>query len=199
MAQSVVTLTAMSPPKSSFDAKTIDYYFTVGIAAGDYPPGGFLFSFGGYVAAPGAPLEVRTFSSASPVSGYSYRYNQNAKNNAVITNLALTTNVVTVTANNNFVTGQSVVLSGLTTSTFLNGQTVTVITTGLSATAFRFNFTHANVSTGAETGVAKGGQAAGQTSGGLQVFSGATEQATGATPAAVVADVITMIVKMRRG
>lgn len=77
-----------------------------------------------------------------------------AASTATITNLALTSNVVTITANNSFQAGDTVKLSGLTTSTFLNGQTVTVLSTGLSATQFEFNFTHADVTSGAETGTA---------------------------------------------
>lgn len=84
---------------------------------------------------------------------------QGASSAATITNLALTSNVVTITAANHFFAGAQVALAGLTTSTFLNGQTVTVIATGLSTTQFEFNFTHADVGTGAETGTATGFQA----------------------------------------
>ena len=62
---------------------------------------------------------------------------------ATITNVSLTSNVVTITAANSFLVGGKVTLAGLTTSTFLNGQTLTVASA--SATQFTANFTHANV------------------------------------------------------
>jgi hypothetical protein len=72
----------------------------------------------------------------------------------VISNVALTSNVVTILATNTLVAGQVVTISGLPTATFLNGQVVTVIATGLSGSQFEFNFTHANYSTNPEAGVA---------------------------------------------
>lgn len=197
MSQAVITVSRISP-NSSFNQNTIDYYFNLAVAAGDYTVGGIPFSFAPYAQAPGAPLKVEAFSFSSPVSAYTYRYNQNCLLNAVITNLALTSNVATITANNNFKTGQVVTLSGLTTSTFLNGKQVTVISTGLSHTQFEFNYTHANVSTGAETGTANAGPAS-QLTGGLQIFSAGTELSAGALAAAVVADDIVCIAKFLRG
>lgn len=75
---------------------------------------------------------------------------------ATITNVALTSNVVTITAANSFVVGGKVVISGLSGSTtkFLNGQTLTVASA--SATSFTANFTHANVTPAADTGTATG-------------------------------------------
>lgn len=72
----------------------------------------------------------------------------------VISNVALTSNVVTILATNTLVAGQVVTISGLPTATFLNGAVVTVISTGLSGSQFEFNFTHANYSTNPEAGVA---------------------------------------------
>jgi sugar lactone lactonase YvrE len=66
---------------------------------------------------------------------------------------SIVSNVVTFTATNNFVTGQLVALSGFPTSTFFNGQTVTILSTGLSNTQFEASFTHANVAETAESGV----------------------------------------------
>ncbi len=197
MSLSTVTLTPYSVA-SSIDQKTIDYYFTLAVGSGNYQLGGIPMSFAGFVAAPGAPIDVRIKSIASPVSGKTYQYSPNGQNQATITNLALTSNVVTITAENLFKAGDQVTLSGLTTSTFLNGQTVTVISTGLSGTQFEFNFTHGNVSSGAETGTASKGSA-GQTYGALQVFAGATEQSAGATPASITGDTILCIAKFRRG
>lgn len=73
---------------------------------------------------------------------------------ATATNSVLTTNVATVTAANSFVAGQFVVLQGFSNAGFadLNGLIVQVITA--SATQFTFNHTHANVTTGADSGTA---------------------------------------------
>src|SRR5271168_494211 len=61
---------------------------------------------------------------------------------AAITNIAITTNVLTVTASNTFTAGAQVTLVGLTYATFLNGQTVTV--TSSTGTTFTATFAHAN-------------------------------------------------------
>lgn len=72
---------------------------------------------------------------------------------ATITAIEVANNVVTVTCNNGFSAGASILLSGLTAATFLNSQTVTVA----SATAdyFTANFTHANYTKASDTGTAK--------------------------------------------
>lgn len=71
---------------------------------------------------------------------------------AVITNVAITGNVATIGANNNFTAGQSVVISGLTTAPFLNGQTLVVAT----ATPGQFTaaFVHADYVSAPDTGAA---------------------------------------------
>lgn len=61
-----------------------------------------------------------------------------------VTSTSVTSNVITVIANNSLVAGQLVLGSGFTTTTALNGQPLTVLPTGLSATQFTANFTHAN-------------------------------------------------------
>lgn len=61
-----------------------------------------------------------------------------------ITAWSITSNVATFTAANSLTSGQVVTLSGFGTSTFFNGQAVTVLSTGLSGTQFEANFTHAN-------------------------------------------------------
>lgn len=66
---------------------------------------------------------------------------------------SITSNVVTITATNTFAAGDQVLLQGFATATYLNGSVVTVISTGLSGSAFEFNFTHANTS-GSDTGTA---------------------------------------------
>lgn len=73
---------------------------------------------------------------------------------ATITNILLTSNVVTLTASNSFTTSPTtyVILNGLTVGTFLNGNVYTV--QSASSTQFTVNFTHANVSSTTETGFA---------------------------------------------
>jgi hypothetical protein len=204
MALSAITLTPYSVG-SAIDQKTIEYIFLATVGAGNYQLGGIPLNFAGYVSAPGAsafsyPLEVRIQSQANPPSTATYKYNPLGQSVANITNLALTSNVVTITAHNTFSAGTVLTLAGLTTNTFLNGQTVTVISTGLSGTAFEFNFTHANVSSGAETGTATvSGQQPNQNSGTFQVYSGTTEQSAGATPASVTGDTIVVFARFRRG
>jgi hypothetical protein len=127
-------------------------------------------------------------------SGYVYVFNRQGP---IITNLALTTNVVTITAKNNLLEGDVVTLSGLTTSTFLNGAKVTVLASP-TATAFTFAYTHANVGSAAETGNAlpysyasglpfQGNIIILQSAGSAAPMA---EIATAAMPAGVVADMI---------
>lgn len=77
---------------------------------------------------------------------------QNGPKGATITNIALTSNVLTVTCANTFVPGQNVQLSGLTTNTFLNRVNLVVITS--SASQFTAAYTHGNVLSGSDTGLA---------------------------------------------
>jgi hypothetical protein len=69
-----------------------------------------------------------------------------------ITNISVTNNVLTVTANNSFTVGASVTLIGLTTATFLNQKTVTI--TAATGTTFTAAFTNANYASAADTGFA---------------------------------------------
>ena len=70
---------------------------------------------------------------------------------ASITATAITNDVLTVTANNFFPVGQTVILSG-TAESYLNGQSVTVATA--SSTQFTANFNHANESNSSDSGSA---------------------------------------------
>jgi len=210
MPVSVITVTPQSSPigGSTIDQSLIYYYFKLAVAAGNYQPGGIPFSMGGQVFAPGGPVNVSITSISSPAQGkYSYIYNPNAYNVSVITNLALTSNVVTLTANNNLVAtgGQTIQLNGLTTSTFLNG--VTAVVTSATATSIVFPYTHANVSSGAETGTASLVvqtlpsvilASPTPTTGALQAFTGGSEHSTGATDAKIVADTIQCIATFQR-
>jgi hypothetical protein len=81
-----------------------------------------------------------------------------AGDSATITNVSITTNVATLSAANTFTVGEIVNLAGLTTATFLNGQSVTVTAVsappvGPSAT-FSFTFAHADYASTPDTGTA---------------------------------------------
>ena len=97
-------------------------------------------------------------STAGAPGNYLEGANQNnEKSPATITNIALTSNVVTVTCTNNFTVGQSIFLNGLTTATFLNNNSVVVLSVAGSApsrTAFTATFVHANYGSAADTGTA---------------------------------------------
>ena len=73
---------------------------------------------------------------------------------STITNVAITTNVLTIQCTNTFEPGEIINLTGLTTATFLNNQTVTVSTA--SGSQFTAAYTHANYSSAADTGTALG-------------------------------------------
>jgi hypothetical protein len=73
---------------------------------------------------------------------------------ATITGFSITSNVVTFQAANNFVAGQVVEITGLSTGTYLDGQTLTVLGTGLSSTQFECNFANPNVALTADSGSA---------------------------------------------
>jgi hypothetical protein len=135
------------------------------------------------------PQFLYVFSLAG--SGYIYQYNPLGPQ---ITNLALTTNVVTITALNNLAAGDVVVLNGLTVNPTLNGISLTVLAGSLSATTFTANLTNANIGSAAELGYATPtSYASGKPfQGNLQIFTGAAAQsplaefATGALPTAIV-------------
>ena len=76
---------------------------------------------------------------------------------STITNVVETSgSVVTLTAANTLVAGQTVYLSGLTTATWLNGLVVTASATGLSTSQFEFTdpTAHGTQATHSETGTA---------------------------------------------
>jgi hypothetical protein len=74
-------------------------------------------------------------------------------NVATITGTSITNNVLTVNANNNFQAGAPIILN-LTQESFLNGQTVIVLPTGLSATQFEAAFTAGNYNNPSDSGTA---------------------------------------------
>lgn len=62
---------------------------------------------------------------------------------AYATSFSITSNVVTIVANNGFVVGQQVQATGFSTGTYLNGVPLTILSQ--SPTSFTASFTHANV------------------------------------------------------
>ena len=72
-----------------------------------------------------------------------------------ITSVAVNgSNVLTILANNTLTAGTQVTFAGVGVATFLNGVTVTVLSSGLSTTQFEANFTHASYGPTADTGTA---------------------------------------------
>lgn len=71
---------------------------------------------------------------------------------ANITAYSVSSNVVTLTANNSYSAGTVGTFSGLSSATFLNGQTLIVLSTGLSSTQFQVAFTTGNVGTTSDSG-----------------------------------------------
>jgi len=73
---------------------------------------------------------------------------------ASITSFSISNNVVTFQAANSFYAGENVVIQQLTTGTYLNGLTLTVLGTGLTESQFACAFTHADVSQTSDSGTA---------------------------------------------
>jgi len=159
-----------------------------------YVQGGVRVNFGSLEAIKASGLyllpqwcQVRSLSN----SGYVYQFNPLG---AQITNLALTSNVVTITCKNNLAAGDVVMLSGLTVTTALNGVSLTVLAGSLSATQFTANFTAGNISTAFESGYCTPvSYASGLPfQGNLQIFQSAgsaaplAELSTTSLPAAIV-------------
>ncbi len=71
-----------------------------------------------------------------------------------ISAFSIANDTLTFLVPNNFTAGESVTIADLSVGTYLNGQTFTVLPTGLSATQFEAAFTHANVATTADAGTA---------------------------------------------
>jgi hypothetical protein len=83
---------------------------------------------------------------------YHFTFAAPANTSATITNIAITGNVLTVTAANSFKVGQVVNFSGVGTNTFLNSQQATIATA--SGSQFTATFAHADVASGVDTGTA---------------------------------------------
>lgn len=103
------------------------------------PPPGTLYSITSTISAPPPPVNV----AGAP---------------ATITSFAVADDIVTLTSSNAFAAGTAVLFSGLGVATFLNGQTLTVLQSGLSSSEFQVAFATANVLTTADSGTATPGQ-----------------------------------------
>jgi hypothetical protein len=99
-------------------------------------------------------LSLGTSAPAVFSTGEAYGALRTRSTTSTITNIAITTNVLTVTCTNTFEVGETVNLQGLTTATFLNNQTVIVASAG--GGSFTANYTHANYPSAADTGTAVG-------------------------------------------
>lgn len=69
---------------------------------------------------------------------------------APLTNVAITSNVLTVTSVNTFQVGDPVTFNSVVTATFLNGQTVAVVSS--NGSSFTASFTHADYPSALDTG-----------------------------------------------
>ena len=102
---------------------------------------------------------IKPFAGNWPVylteGGYGQVAQLNGGASGQATSFAITSNVATIQMiNNSFSIGETLLLQNFSTADYFNGQTVTVLSTGLSGSQFEFNFTHADVGSTSDTGVA---------------------------------------------
>ena len=133
---------------SSFTADSRQYMAISDLRQGNYPPQQIV---GTNSAQAGWQDRV---SQVGPGSAPSFTGTLSATNVANITNFSISSNIVTLTADNTFTAGEIVTINEMTTATYLNGLTTEVLGTGLSATQFEIAFTHGNVSSTPDTGTA---------------------------------------------
>src|SRR5271166_4195008 len=103
----------------------------------------------GVVVSGGGSIQAPNWTQVNNQSEYVWAGGRDV--GASIASTSVTSNVVTFTANNTFSTGQIVLIQGLNSHPELNGQLLTVLSSGLSSTQFEANWTHANYSTANET------------------------------------------------
>ena len=114
---------------------------------------GVVTFFGANNFLPGNVFEVQGLSIGTYLNNFSYTVISAVDSETLaLTQVAITTDVLTITVPNNLVAGQQVTFSGAQTASFLNGVTVTVLSSGLSSSQFEANFTHANYGPTADTG-----------------------------------------------
>ena len=144
LASPALTGTPTAPTPSTADSSTTlaTTSFVHGLL------GGFALPSGGLIG------EYRFLEGSGYTTADSSGNGNNATlgNQMTITNLSLTTNVVTITTSNNLIAGETVYLTGLTTTPSLNGTSLVVLAGSLSTSQFTANLTHANITSGAETG-----------------------------------------------
>jgi hypothetical protein len=90
------------------------------------------------------------FTILTVPDAYHFTFAAPANCEATITNIAIASNVLTVTCANSFKAGQVVFFKNMGTNTFLNSQQATIATA--SGSQFTAVFAHADVASGADTG-----------------------------------------------
>jgi hypothetical protein len=128
---------------SSFTSDSREYIAISDLLQGNYPPQQYTGQWNDRVSqvGPGATpvFTASTQAAAAPVN---------------ITQSAVSSNIVTLTANNTLTAGEPVLFAGLTQATFLNGQVLIVLGSGLSTTQFEVAFVASDYTTMADTGTA---------------------------------------------
>src|SRR5277367_675018 len=101
-----------------------------------------------------------SFAASAPTpaaAGEAYGALRTKTLTSTITATSVSTNVLTVTCANNLQAGDTVNITG-TAESFLNNQTVTVLSSGLSTSQFEANYTTADYTNASDTGTATGYQ-----------------------------------------
>lgn len=121
------------------------YYSPSSIYAGDGTLGGTTHGFLWQITTAGITGATEPTWPASPT----------VQTKIDIKSVSITTNVVTFTTETQALTaGDTVAISLLDVAQFLNGQTLTVLSSGLTTTVFKANFTHPDYTTAADRGIA---------------------------------------------
>lgn len=128
---------------SSFTSDSREYIAISDLSQGTYPPQQYTGQWNDRVSQVG-PGAAPVFTAST----------QAAAQSVSITQSSVASNIVTLIADNVFTAGEPILFAGLTQASFLNGQTLIVLGSGLSGTQFEVSFAHANYSTTADTGTA---------------------------------------------
>jgi YVTN family beta-propeller protein len=99
----------------------------------------------------GSPIPADSLVTDLPTA-YGVCTQSTCSNPASITAFSISSNVVTFRAANQFAAGQSVSIGGLTTGTYLDGLTFTVLATGLSSSQFQCYFPYADIALTSDSG-----------------------------------------------
>ena len=136
---------------------TLELYAGTGVSDNGGTPGVSAVGGGSGSGLPNAPASIVTKTAPYTAVQTDGTILCNGNVASTITNVVETSgSVVTLTAANTLVAGQTVYLSGLTTATWLNGLVVTVSATGLSTSQFEFTdpTAHGTQTSHAEVGTA---------------------------------------------